>query len=157
MTDWFVWQFDSQIRLRNIHVKRDHHHLRWFISNCCGNENLLKPARGEVYDAHSKNRKKVGVTELLSKLWQVQYATFSPIWRHLDPFTSYRTIAQWRSQGSQSGGGGQVERQSREHCRGVRGHAPPGKFWNSEPLKRHFVHFGVRFYKIQKNYNIIIR
>jgi hypothetical protein len=34
------------------------------------------------------------------------------------------------------------------------GHAPPGKFWNSEPLKRHFVHFGVRswvrFYKIQK-------
>jgi hypothetical protein len=43
-----------------------------------------------LWYAHSKNRKKVGVTELVSKIWQVQYASFSPMWRHLDPFTSYR-------------------------------------------------------------------
>jgi hypothetical protein len=35
--------------------------LRWFISNCSGNENSLKLPRGEVYEllyAHNKNRKK---------------------------------------------------------------------------------------------------
>jgi hypothetical protein len=65
--------------------------LRWFISNCSANENLLKLPRGEVYDMLIvKTENNVGVTELVSKVWQVQYATFSFIWRHLDPFTSYR-------------------------------------------------------------------
>jgi hypothetical protein len=46
--------------------------LRWFISNCSGNANLLKLLRGQVYDILIvKTEKKVGVTELVSKIWQM--------------------------------------------------------------------------------------
>ena len=43
--------------------------LRRFISNCSGNENLLKLIRGEVYDMLIVNTEtKVAVTELVSKI-----------------------------------------------------------------------------------------
>jgi hypothetical protein len=43
--------------------------LRRFISNWSGNENLLKLPWGEVYDMLIvKTEKKVGVTELVSKI-----------------------------------------------------------------------------------------
>jgi hypothetical protein len=69
----------------------DFFHLRWFISNSYGNENLLKLPRGEVYDMLTlKQKKRWADPEFVSKIRQVQYATFPHMWRHLGRFTSYR-------------------------------------------------------------------
>jgi hypothetical protein len=91
---WASCHSPHKLYVKRSSMTMQSHDLRWFISNCSGNENLLKLPRGEVYDiyAHTvvKAERKVGITEHVSKIWQVQYATFSPMWRHLDPFTSYR-------------------------------------------------------------------
>ena len=72
-----------QEQIQSKYDKSELHHqglsyLRWFISNCSGNENLLKLPRDEAYDMLRVKTEKSLVTELVSKIWQVQYATFSP-------------------------------------------------------------------------------
>ena len=64
---------------------------------------------------------------------------------------------QWCSQGLQSGGGGQVERQRREHCREGLGACSPGKILKFRASETPFRAFWGEILQNSDDYNIIIR
>jgi hypothetical protein len=51
-------------------------------------------------------------------------------------------------------GGGEANAEGARPSRGVRGHAPPGKFWNLESLKCDFKHFGGEILQNSKDYKV---
>jgi hypothetical protein len=60
---------------------------------------------------------------------------------------------QWRSQ-TFIFGGGEANAEGARPSRVVRGHAPPGKFWNLESLKCDFKHFGGEILQNSEDYKV---